>query len=46
LYGLLTCLVSYPPTLFTAGITSVIGKKNPAHVKTRAHPITQLKYNI
>jgi hypothetical protein len=39
-------LFSQLPTLFTADVASVIGKKIPAHVRTRVHLITQLKYNI
>ncbi|ONM14567.1 hypothetical protein ZEAMMB73_Zm00001d002508 [Zea mays] len=39
-------LFSQLPTLFTADVASVIGKKILAHVKTRVHLITQLKYNI
>jgi hypothetical protein len=39
-------LFSQLPTLFTADVASVIGTKIPAHVRTRVHLITQLKYNI
>jgi hypothetical protein len=38
-------LFSQLPTL-TADVATVIVKKNPAQVRTRVHPIIQLKYNI
>jgi hypothetical protein len=39
-------LFSQLPTLFTADVALVIGTKILAHVRTRVHLITQLKYNI